>query len=111
MDIDPEVNQLLSDKLNDRLTEIQEKYKEPPILKKNPRFRGNRGDLEEIEIEEIEVMGEVGKVKGENGKEKGQGGSNSKYRKNKLKKDITNQIKSKELSKHNKIFINLRGFL
>lgn len=29
---DPEVNQALSTKLNDRITEIQEKYKEPPTI-------------------------------------------------------------------------------
>ena len=30
----PEINQALSNKLNDRITEIQEKYKEPPAIDK-----------------------------------------------------------------------------
>ena len=53
----PEVNQALSDKLTDRLTEIKEKYKEPPAIEQrkpssrnerrfgsNPNFRGKNND-------------------------------------------------------------------
>lgn len=72
----PEVNQALSDKLTDRLTEIKEKYKEPPAIEQrksqsrnerrfgsNPNFRGKGND-----------------------NWKGKGKNNDKYRKNKFKK-------------------------
>lgn len=72
----PEVNQALSDKLTDRLTEIKEKYKEPPAIEQrkpssrnerrfgsNPNFRGKSND-----------------------NWKGKGKNNDKYRKNKFKK-------------------------
>jgi nucleolar protein 56 len=72
----PEVNQALSDKLTDRLTEIKEKYKEPPAIEQrkpssrnerrfgsNPNFRGKNND-----------------------NWKGKGKNNDKYRKNKFKK-------------------------
>ncbi len=72
----PEVNQALSDKLSDRLTEIKEKYKEPPAMEQrkpssrnerrfgsNPNFRGKSND-----------------------NWKGKGKNNDKYKKNKFKK-------------------------
>ncbi len=72
----PEVNQALSDKLSDRLTEIKEKYKEPPANEQrkspprnerrfgsNPNFRGKSND-----------------------NWKGKGKNNDKYKKNKFKK-------------------------
>ena len=72
----PEVNQALSDKLSDRLTEIKEKYKEPPAIEQrkspprnerrfgsNPNFRGKSND-----------------------NWKGKGKNNDKYMKNKFKK-------------------------
>ncbi len=72
----PEVNQALSDKLSDRLTEIKEKYKEPPAFEQrkpssrnerrfgsNPNFRGKSND-----------------------NWKGKGKNNDKYKKNKFKK-------------------------
>jgi nucleolar protein 56 len=72
----PEVNQALSDKLTDRLTEIKEKYKEPPAIEQrksssrnerrfgsNPNFRGKSND-----------------------NWKGKGKNNDKYKKNKFKK-------------------------
>ncbi|MEJ7641766.1 MAG: hypothetical protein WKF36_06175 [Candidatus Nitrosocosmicus sp.] len=72
----PEVNQALSDKLSARLTEIKEKYKEPPAIEQrksparnerrfgsNPNFRGKSND-----------------------NWKGKGKNNDKYKKNKFKK-------------------------
>ncbi len=72
----PEVNQALSDKLTDRLTEIKEKYKEPPAIDQrkqssrnerrfgsNPNFRGKGND-----------------------NWKGKGKNNDKYKKNKFRK-------------------------
>ncbi|MBA3976862.1 MAG: ribonucleotide-diphosphate reductase subunit beta [Nitrosopumilus sp.] len=74
----PEVNQALSNKLDDRLTEIKEKYKEPPTIEQrkassrnekrfgsNRNFRGNSDG---------------------NWKGKGKGKDNDKYKKNKFKK-------------------------
>ena len=39
----PEINQALSNKLNDRITEIQDKYKEPPAIEqRNPSTRNEK---------------------------------------------------------------------
>jgi nucleolar protein 56 len=72
----PEVNQALSDKLTNRLSEIQEKYKEPPTIdqrksipRNEKRFGSNRNFRGKSE-----------------GNWKGKGKSNDRYKKNKFKK-------------------------
>ena len=83
-----EANQLLSDKLTDRLKEIQEKYKEPPTVEeKPPGFRGNRGGFGRDRNRRNRGDGggsDAGKRR--EWQEKGQGGGNPKYRKNKSKR-------------------------
>ena len=72
----PEVNQALSDKLSDRLTEIKEKYKEPPAIdhRKSPPRNDRR-------------FGSNSNFRGKsNDNWKGKGKNNDKYKKNKFKK-------------------------
>jgi nucleolar protein 56 len=79
---DLEVNQALSNKLNDRLAEIQEKYKEPPIMdERNSSTRGKRFGFDR-NTQNRSDSGWKGKGKG---KGKGKDGD-SKFKKNKFKK-------------------------
>ncbi len=79
----PEVNQALSNKLNDRLTEIQEKYKEPPIIEaRNSSTRDKRFGFDRNARNRSDGGGWKGKGKG-----KGKGKNNdSQFKKNKFKK-------------------------
>jgi nucleolar protein 56 len=77
----PEVNQALSNKLNDRLTEIQEKYKEPPIIEaRNSATRDKRFGFERNARNRFDGGGWKGKGKG-----KGKN-NDSQFKKNKFKK-------------------------
>ncbi len=72
---DPTVNQALSNKLNDRISEIQEKYKEPPTIdQRNASARNNKRP----------VFGRSARDGGD-GSWKGKS-SDSKFKKNKFKK-------------------------
>ena len=75
---DPEVNQALSTKLNDRITEIQEKYKEPPTIEQRTSSNA-RNDKR---------FGFGRNARGrDDGSWKGKGkNSDSKFKKNKFKK-------------------------
>ncbi|MDQ6723901.1 MAG: ribonucleotide-diphosphate reductase subunit beta [Thermoproteota archaeon] len=75
----PEVNQALSTKLNDRITEIQEKYKEPPTIEQR--------NLSNARNDKRSGFGRNARGTGE-GSWKGKGGKNadSKFKKNKFKK-------------------------
>ncbi len=75
---DPEVNQALSTKLNDRITEIQEKYKEPPTIEQRTSSNA-RNDKK---------FGFGRNARGrDDGSWKGKGkNSDSKFKKNKFKK-------------------------
>jgi nucleolar protein 56 len=76
----PEVNQALSNKLNDRIAEIQEKYKEPPRIEERTSNRERFG-FDRNARNRPDGGGWKGK-----GKEKGKGKTSDKFKKNKFKK-------------------------